>query len=178
MGHSGPFPWAADSTSYPRRLGTLPECPRARTAVLGDARSSPKARGVNQHSWLTPDWVGGPAVSTCYPAPLGPGSDGPRVPPDILRVSGPGPKASGFYQLSRMTGARVRRTLVSTSVPGDSQLGPSAPRIDQRSRATRAPALRPAVSTKSLGRLGFGSVVPRSTRCPGQLGPVPEFPWD
>ena len=115
----------------------------------------------NQFSWATRAQVRGPEGSTSC---LG----------DLC----PCPRACRFHQLSQVTRNHARGRGCRTAVPGDSRLGLRALGIDQLSRATQAHALRPTVSTNSLGRLGFGSVVPRSTSCPGQLGPVPDVPRD
>lgn len=59
---------------------------------------------------------------------------------------------------------------------GDSGPWPGSCGVYQLSPATRAQARVPAVSTHSPKRLEFGSKGPRSTCCPGRLGPGPDVP--
>ena len=59
---------------------------------------------------------------------------------------------------------------------GDSGPWPGSCGVCQLSRAHSANARVPAVSTHSPKRLEFGSKGPRSTCCPGCLGPGPDVP--
>ena len=64
------FSWAtgdcprgrAGLTSSSEGLGSVSESPRGRPAVSRDSRLSPRARGVDQLSQVTPAQVLGPAV--------------------------------------------------------------------------------------------------------------------
>ena len=64
------FSWAtgdcprglAALTSSSEGLGSVSESPRGRPAVSRDSRLSPRARGVDQLSQVTPAQVLGPAV--------------------------------------------------------------------------------------------------------------------
>ena len=59
---------------------------------------------------------------------------------------------------------------------GDSGPWPGSCGVYQLSRAHSAQARVPAVSTHSPKRVEFGSKGPRSTCCPGRLGPGPDVP--
>ena len=138
---------SAQLTFSPGRPGPVSLVPRARSALPGDSRSSVRARGVEQHSWvirLTQDLFRVPAESTHCP-----GNSGMDLRPGV------------FDPLSRATRPWVRWPPRSTTFPDDSRPALRARGVDQLSRTTWASV---------QGLAGW-------TICPGGLGPKSEVPW-
>ena len=164
------------STSCPVILGPGSKGPCGRPAVPG-----------------TRACVQGTMGSTRCPGRLSLESDGPWGPPYVPGDIGPCPRARGFDQVSLATHAWVELATGLTSIPGGLALVSECPRcrpdvfcnsgpwpgacgVYQISQATQARARVPAVSTNSPKQLEFGSKGPRSTCCPGHLGPMPDVP--
>ena len=138
----------------------MSESPRGRPAVSRDSRLSPRARGVDQLSQVTPAQVLGPAVDQLSRAPrgrarctagftsclggLGPGSECPGCRPSVPRF-GPGSQVPWGQP----------------GVPGNSPSSPRARRVDQLSRASRARVRWSGGSTSFPRPLGRVSEVPR-----------------
>ena len=105
-------------TSSSEGLGCMSESPRGRPDVSSDSLLSPRARGVDQLSQVTPDQVLGPTVEqlsreprarsrctagfTSCPGGLRPGSCA-HVVDHMSLDSGPFPRSHGVNQVSRET---------------------------------------------------------------------------
>ena len=138
----------------------MSESPRGRPAVSRDSRLSPRARGVDQLSQVTPAQVLGPAVDQLSRAPrgrarctagftsclggLGPGYECPGCRPSVPRF-GPGSQVPWGQP----------------GVPGNSHSSPRARGVDQLSRASRARVRWSGGSTSFPRPLGRVSEVPR-----------------
>ena len=162
------FSWAtgdcprdlAALTSSSEGLGSVSESPRGRPAVSRDSRLSPRARGVDQLSQVTPAQVLGLMIDQLSRAPrgrarctagftsclggLGPGSECPGCRPSVPRF-GPGSQVPWGQP----------------GVPGNSHSSPRARGVDPLSRVSRARVRWSGGSTSFPRPLGHVSEVPR-----------------
>ena len=178
------FSWAtgdcprglAALTSSSEGLGSVSESPRGRPAVSRDSRLSPRARGVDQLSQVTPAQVLGPAVDQLSRAPrgrarctagftsclggLGPGSECPGCRPSVPRF-GPGSQVPWGQP----------------GVPGNSHSIPRGRGVDQLSQVTPVRVRVPVVNQLSRATPTLVRRTALSNRRLGRHGPVSVGPW-
>ena len=135
------------STSSPRSLWPVSECPQGPPAVPVYSVLCPRARSVDQMSWATLAFVRRPAVSSSSPGRFGPVNEGTRCLSVVWGDLGPGRGARGIDQCSRATHVRVRGPALSSSCPGQHPLVSEVPRCPLAVREIRARVSVPMGST-------------------------------
>ena len=135
---SGLFRGPAGSTSSPGRLAPGSDNPRGRPALPSDSQSSPRARGVRQHSRATRAPVDGPHCRLALPGDSGPSLRSCGLDQMSRPTWGGVPLPAVSHSSPERLGALVRWPAMSTSVLDDLRSGPRAHGVDQPSRVTRA----------------------------------------